>query len=71
MLNVNGTLGYQTTTDGSKFYQYFVPDYNLGNDVSAVTVMFRVTSADAYPCSILSLEPEISVRAGKYLGIQI
>jgi hypothetical protein len=71
MLNVNGTLGYTTTTDGSKFYQYFVPNYDLGNNVSAVTIMFRVTSTDAFPCSILSMEPEIIVRAGKYLEVQL
>ena len=71
MLNTNGTLGYMTTTDGSKFYQYFVPDYNLGNAVSGITIMFKVTSTDAFPCKILNIDPELIVRAGKYLGMPI
>jgi hypothetical protein len=71
MLNVNGVVGYTTTSDGSKFYEYFVPDYSLGNDLSGVTIMFRVTSMDAFPCEILSIDPEIVVRSGKYLGVAL
>lgn len=68
MLNVNGVIGYTTTTDGSKFYQYFVPNYDISQVVAGVTIMFRVTSTDAFPCKILALEPELTVRSGKYLG---
>lgn len=67
MLNVAGTLGYTTTTDGNKFSEDFVPSYTAAN-VSGTTIMFRVTSTDAYPCEILSIEPTLYVRQGKYLG---
>ena len=68
MLNVAGVTGYITTDDGSKFSEVFVPDYTPGNDLWGLTVMFRVISSDAYPCEIISMEPEINIRAGKYLG---
>lgn len=68
MLNTDGTLGYVTTTDGNKFDEYFVPDYSLGNTISGTTIMFRVTSTDAFPCTILSLDIVLYFRAGKYLG---
>jgi hypothetical protein len=68
MLNSSGVVGYTTSSDGSKFNEYFVPNYALGSTVSGVTVMFRVTSTDAYPCSILTVKPELFVRKGKYLG---
>lgn len=68
MLNSHGLMGYTTSTDGNKFYEYFVPNYDLGQMVAGVTIMFRVTSTDAFPTEILALEPEITIRAGKYLG---
>lgn len=68
MLNTSGQLGYQTTTDGNKFDEYFVPDYSLGSVISGTTIMFRVTSTDAFPCTILSLDIVLYFRAGKYLG---
>jgi hypothetical protein len=67
MLNRDGNLGYTTTTDGNKFSTYFVPDYSVG-PVSGTTVIFRVTSADNFPCEIISIEPTLYVRQGKYLG---
>lgn len=67
MLNVQGVAGYVTTNDGSKFNVYFVPDYDAGNPVSGVTVMFRIVSADAYPCNIMTMAPGLYVRAGNYL----
>jgi hypothetical protein len=68
MLNVNGTTGYTTTTDGNKFSSYFVPDYSANSVVSGTTIIFRVTSADAYPCEILQIEPTLYVRQGRYTG---
>jgi hypothetical protein len=68
MLNSSGVVAYTTTTDLNKFNEYFVPNYDLGSSVSGVTIMFRVTSTDAYPCSVLSLKPEMYVREGKYIG---
>lgn len=67
MLNVDGTTGYTTATDGNKFSEYFVTDYSGSNLVSGTTIMFRVTSADAFPCVILGLEPVLYTRSGKYL----
>jgi len=68
MLNVNGTTGYVTTTDGNKFSSYFVPDYSANSVVSGTTIMFRVTSVDAFPCEILQIEPTLYVRQGRYTG---
>jgi hypothetical protein len=68
MLNSSGTTGYTTSTDLNKFNEYFVPNYDIGQSVGGVTVMFRVTSTDAFPCSILTLKPELNVRNGRYLG---
>lgn len=67
MLNVQGTLGYVTSTAGTKFNVYFVPNYDAGVPVAGVTVMFRVVSADAYPCNIMTMTPDLYVRAGNYL----
>lgn len=68
MLNSDGALGYITTTDGNKFSSYFVPDYSALSQFSGTTVIFRVTSADAFPCEIITMEPTLYVRQGKYLG---
>lgn len=68
MLNVNGTTGYTTTTDGNKFSSYFVPDYSANSVVSGTTIIFRVTSVDAFPCEILQIEPTLYVRQGRYTG---
>lgn len=68
MLNSSGTTGYVTSTDLSRFDEYFVPNYDIGQSVGGVVVMFRVTSTDAYPCSILTVKPELVIRNGKYLG---
>lgn len=68
MLNSSGVAGYTTGSDLNKFIEYFVPNYELGAVVSGVTVMYQVTSVDAYPCSVLSLQPQMYIRSGKYLG---
>ena len=68
MLNSDGTLGYVTTADGNKFSSYFVPDYSVLSQFSGTTVIFRVTSVDAFPCEIITMEPTLYIRAGKYLG---
>ena len=71
LLNTSGTLGYTTSTDGNKFYEYFVPNYNIGSVVSGTTIMFRVTSVDAFPCTILSMEAMLYIRAGRYIGVPL
>lgn len=69
MLNPAGTLGYTTSTDGNKFNTYFVPDYSAANvQFAATTLMFRVTSTDSFPCKLMTMEPELYVRKGKYLS---
>lgn len=68
MLNISGVTGYTTTTDGNKFNERFVPNYDIGSVISGGTIMFRVTSTDAFPCSILSVKPEMYVRKGRYIG---
>lgn len=68
MLNSFGVTGFTTSTDGNKFDEYFVPDYDLGATTSGTTIMFRVTSTDAFPCTILSLDAVLYYRKGKYLG---
>lgn len=71
MLNVAGTLGYVTTTSGSRFSQYFVPDFDTSAVISGTTIMYRVTSTDANPCTIMQLEPVLYTRNGKYLGVAV
>lgn len=67
LLNVQGATGYATSTDGNKFNIYFVPDYSQVVSFSGTTIMFRVVSMDAFPCNILTIEPELYVRKGKYV----
>lgn len=71
MLNVQGSLGYITSADGSKFSVYFVPDYDVSTIVAGTTIMFRVVSSDAFPCNIMEIEPEIYVRKGKYVEVPV
>lgn len=68
MLNSSGVVGYVTTMDGNKFDEYFVPDYSIGSIISGTTIMFRVVSSDAFPCTILSLDMVLYFREGRYLG---
>lgn len=65
MLNSSGTLGYATTTDNSEFVEYFVPDYSSTSPLTGRNVIFRITSADAFPCSILQITPTVKMRKGK------
>jgi len=67
LLNVQGVIGYTTSTNGNKFNTYFVPDYSQDDPFSGTTVMFRIVSSDAFPCNIMEIEPEMYVRKGKYL----
>jgi hypothetical protein len=73
MLNaLTGTASYTSTVDGRTFNAYFIPDYSLyTNAVEGVSVMFRITSSDSFPCQIISLRPVIYGRAGKYLGVPL
>jgi hypothetical protein len=65
MLNENGTLGYQTSTSGMPFTILFVPDGLTLN--SGRTLMYRLTSSDIYPCSIMNYVPSFYSRQGRYL----
>lgn len=67
MLNVNGTLGYVTSTNGNKFSQYFVASFDPGQETSGNTIMYRATSIDAFPLTLVTLEPVLYVRSGRYL----
>jgi len=67
MLNTAGTTGYTTTTDGTRFSEYFVADYASGAAVSGTTVIFRVVSADNFPCEIYQIKPCLYIRKGKYI----
>lgn len=66
MLNESGTTGYLTSSDGSEFVTLFVPDATTL--VSGRTLMFRITSEDIYPCSILNYVPSFYSRKGRYLN---
>lgn len=70
MLNVNGTTGYVTSSSGTRFSQYFVPQVDDDSVISGTTVMFRVTSVDAYPCTIMEMEPVLYSRNGRYLEVE-
>jgi hypothetical protein len=67
MLNVQGNTGYVTSNDGNKFTVYFVPDYDQDVAFAGTTVMFRVVNSDAFPCNLMTMEPEMYVRKGKYV----
>ena len=71
MLNsLTGTAGYTTTDTGTAFNAYFLPDYSMyTNIVEGVSMMFRVTSSDAYPCRITFIRPCMLQRQGKYIGM--
>lgn len=67
MLNVQGSTGYLTSSDGNKFSVYFVPDYDQDVAFAGTTVMFRIVNSDAFPCNLMAMEPEMYVRKGKYI----
>jgi hypothetical protein len=65
MLNSSGTTGYTTTNDGTPFIEYFIPNFNGVNPTSGATVMFRITSSDAFPCQIEQISPVLYLHKGK------
>ena len=66
LLNEEGTTGYTTASDGNEFVTLFVP--NGDTLVSGRTIMFRIVSSDAYPCSIINFVPSFYTRRGRYLN---
>jgi len=66
MLNENGTFGYQTNETGTVFTVLFVPDGLTLN--SGRTLIYRLTSSDVYPCSIINYVPSFYSRQGRYLN---
>jgi hypothetical protein len=66
MLNERGNFGLVTTTDGSEFTILFVPDE--GTLVAGRTLMYRITSVDTFPCSIINYVPSFYSRKGRYLS---
>jgi hypothetical protein len=67
MLNSSGTLGYQTDLSGNQFVEYFIPNFNGLAQISAPNLMFRIVSNDAFPATILTLEPQVYIRKGKFI----
>lgn len=66
MLNEQGMTGFQTDTDRSEFVVLFVPDASTLQ--SSRTLMYRIVSADAFPCSIINFEPSMYTRRARYLS---
>ena len=69
LLNEQGVTGYQTAADKSEFTVYFVPDFS--NDTSQMkgrNIIYRITSADIYPCSIINFGTEAWISKAKYLS---
>ena len=66
MLNENGVTGYTTNTSGLEFVMLFVPNADTLN--SGRTLMYRLVSYDAFPCSIINFEPSMYTRAARYLN---
>lgn len=67
MLNSAGTLGLQTDTSGTQFVEYFIPNFDGSVQISAPNLMFRVVSSDAFPATILTVEPVVYIRKGKFI----
>jgi hypothetical protein len=65
MLNENGSLGYATNGSGTEFVVLFVP--NAITLVSGRTLMYRLTSTDMHPCSIINYVPSFYSRRGRFL----
>ena len=66
MFNEFGSFGYQTNTSGMEFVTIFVPD--AGTLVPGRTLMFRITSNDSFPASIINFEPSMYARKGRFLN---
>jgi hypothetical protein len=66
MLNESGVTGYPTSTDGTEFVTLFVPDATTL--ISGRTLMFRIVSADVFPCSIINYVPSFYSRKGRFLN---
>ncbi len=66
MLNEQGTTGFMTDASRTEFVILFVPD--AMTLMSGRTLMFRLVSADAFPCSIMNYVPSFYSRKGRYLS---
>lgn len=67
MLNSSGILGFQTPNDGMEFTEYFIPNFDGSAQTGGRTIIYRLVSADQYPCTILEMAPTAYVRQGKAL----
>lgn len=66
MFNELGTFGYQTLLTGLEFVTLFAPDADTLEP--GRTLMYRLVSADVFPCSISKIEPTMYARKGRYLN---
>lgn len=68
MLNSSGVVGYTTPNTMTVFDEYFIPVFDGSVPVSGIGFIYRVTSSDAFPCTIRKLQPMAYVRQGKYIA---
>lgn len=66
MVNEAGNFGFTTDISRSEFVVLFVPQEETL--VSGRTLMFRLTSSDVFPCSIMNYVPSFYSRKGRYLS---
>ncbi len=66
MVNEQGNVGFVTDISKTEFVVLFVPD--ALTLVSGRTLMFRITSSDQSPCSIMNYVPSFYSRKGRYLS---
>lgn len=66
MVNEAGSFGFQTNTTLTEFVVLFVPDATTL--MSGRTLIYRIVSADSFPCSIINFEPSMYTRIARYLS---
>lgn len=66
MFNEGGQTGYQTNGSKAEFVTLFVPDATTL--VSGRTLIYRITSSDTFPCSIINFEPSMYTRIARFLN---
>lgn len=66
MLNEQGNTGFVTDISKTEFVVLFAPDGDTLT--SGRTLMFRIVSSDAFPCSIMNYAPSFYSRRGRYLS---
>lgn len=68
MLTETGATSFTTSTDGTTHTQLFVPDMSATNPTSGRSVMFKVTSNDAFPAVVYNIKAGLFVRKGVKLN---